>query len=193
MKYTFNKISLDDIKNEFEIFGFEILPLDVKPTKEDKLLADTILTKISKFRSSARQMSEQNLFGLVIAPLLNEIPYRTGQIQYGVKLSAKNDKVELKGVADAIVSNSLIGYEIDEPVIIIHEFKKDLEGTNPVPQLVAELIACNIKFKKYPLGVVVKGENYIFYEIRNSKICQSEALNCFDKEELAIIINILKK
>jgi hypothetical protein len=93
---------------------------------------------------------EEDLKVKFIAPILNQIDFTMLELNirdfYEELLSYETDSIKLKGVCDFFVSKGIKTPET--PYFFIQEFKKSIEGDDPEPQLLAEMI-CAVELNNF--------------------------------------------
>jgi len=169
--FSFSKISFEDLEALFNIEDISDLTtsthwaethhsLEIESDVEEFL--KTLLKKEGKY---IHYYFEEDLKIKFIAPILNRVDFTVKPLQlkdfYESKILYKTDSFTLKGTADFVVSKGL--KYAKKPFFFIQEFKKGLEGSNPEPQLLAELIAgVELNSWKSIKGAYIVGENWNF-------------------------------
>jgi hypothetical protein len=148
-EFSFSNISFEDLD---EVLRVEQVENDSKFEEwfQEKELSNSnieFLEKLNKIYGTNRtgffrQASEDTLKAKFITPILNEVNFVSEEFEisdfYHEKLSYKNENVKLNGFCDFYVAKGLNFPK--SPLFFIQEFKR-MEGSNPEPQLVAEMIA----------------------------------------------------
>lgn len=153
--YNFSKITFSELKSIFNIkrvFGKDEIfekwfnsNIEIS-TKEINFLNELL----NEEKDFIEIYKEEDLKVKFIAPILNSIHFRDKDKEirefYEEKLSYETEKFKLNGICDFVVSKGLEYAE--KPYFFIQEFKKSIEGDDPRPQLLAELI-CAIELNNF--------------------------------------------
>lgn len=145
--FSFSQIDFQNLKNIVElkqslndnIFD-NWFKNNISITKNDEMF---LLELIEKNRPLIKQYSEEDLKIKFISKLLNYIDFQSYENEfrefYELFISYKTKKFIFAGNVDFAVSKGLIYSQ--KPYFFIQEFKKGVKGSDPEPQLLAQLIA----------------------------------------------------
>jgi len=145
--FSYSKISLKElkrlvfIKKNFTNRPFnEWFSFDKKISKEDTLFLEILLSKYGKLLKAYK---EETLKANFIIPIINRVNFFSLEMEtspfYEEIITYENEKFIFSGTTDFIVSKGLEYSE--KPYFFIQEFKKGIKGSDPEPQLLAELIS----------------------------------------------------
>lgn len=111
------------------------------------------------------------------------------------KLTAEVQGYQLSVKADFVIAKGLMDF-MQKPYFHFQEYKpnKNPTGDSMAQLLEAFLIAQKLNDDGKPLyGCEVNGANWIFLTMENNTYCVSKAFDSRDKEDLLIIIAVLRK
>jgi len=146
--YSFSKITFNDLENIFDIKqnirNINIFNKwfcnDIKLSKENIQFLNYL---INRNINLMKLYNEEDLKVNFIIPLLNNIDFFLLEDNIrsftNEKLTYKTDKFILNGEVDFIFSEGI--RKAEKPYFFIKEFKKSIQGSDPEPQLIAELIS----------------------------------------------------
>jgi len=145
--YSFSQINLKDLKKVLSIKKiFDETPFNKwfsynKKIKEDDIkFLETLLSRYGKLLKSYK---EETLKANFIIPIINRINFFSLELEtspfYEEVITYKSKDFIFTGSTDFIVSKGLEYSE--KPYFFIQEFKKGIQGSDPEPQLLAELIS----------------------------------------------------
>ena len=145
--YAFSKIKIEDLHSLVELkLGFDRNIFDGWFLNDIKLSDDIeqfLLTLIEKNKFLMKSYNEEDLKIKFIAKLLNYIDFQSYENNfrefYELVISYKAEKFIFAGTTDFVVSKGLLYSQ--KPYFFIQEFKKGIRGSDPEPQLLAELIS----------------------------------------------------
>ncbi|SHO81252.1 hypothetical protein MNB_SV-15-1287 [hydrothermal vent metagenome] len=145
--YSFSKIKIEDLDSLVElnlglnrdIFNSWFIN-DIKLSNDiDKFLVDLI----EKNKFLMKVYNEEDLKIKFISKLLNHIDFQSYENNfrefYELVISYKTDRFIFTGTTDFVVSKGFLYSQ--KPYFFIQEFKKSIKGSDPEPQLLAELIS----------------------------------------------------
>lgn len=179
-KYTYSKITFNDLKTLFNITrNIDQKPFnvwfnnDIEITDNDRVFFKQLIEDNYFLIESYK---EEDLKVKFITPVLNRVrfidinlPFRDF---YEETLSYKTDRFILTGETDFLVSKGLEYAE--KPYFFIQEFKKSIKNDDPRPQLLAELIS-GLELNAFSL---IRGA-YIVGSIWNFVILEKTAENSY--------------
>ncbi len=145
--YSFSKIKIEDLHNLVELkLGFNSRVFDnwfINDMELSKDIEIFLINLIEKNRFLMKSYNEEDLKIKFIAKLLNFIDFQSYENNfrefYELVISYKTDKFIFSGTTDFVISKGLLYSE--KPYFFIQEFKKGIKGSDPEPQLLAELIS----------------------------------------------------
>lgn len=143
---SFSEIKLDDLKQLVDIkqnFNNDIFnnwfDFDVDISSDMEFLNSLF----KEYRFLASSFNEDTLKVKFIGMILNRIKFVDLELEindfYHKNLSYKNENINFNGFCDFYVAKGLKTPE--KPYFFIQEYKPSIGGTNPEPQLLAELIS----------------------------------------------------
>lgn len=147
--YSFSKIDFDILDQLFDIqkvfnqkekFNNWLLESEkITTSDEKKTFLKELITKESDFLSI---YNEEDLKIYFLAPILNsvnfKIPEKRIRAFYEYSFVYSNSKGQIKGTVDFVVAKG--DNRPKKPLFFVQEFKKSVDGSNPEPQLLAELV-----------------------------------------------------
>ncbi|KOR33058.1 hypothetical protein TI05_03280 [Achromatium sp. WMS3] len=164
-------------------------------------LPDTILDflfyLITENKDFVKDYNEEDLKINFIAPILTKVHYKDLEHEirafYDEKLTYTTEEFILTGNCDFYVAKGLFSPE--KPYFFIQEFKRELQYSNPQPQLLAELIAA-IELNNF---VTIKGAyiigaiwNFVILEKLNTNKYQYFVSENFDSTKIEDLTTIYK-
>ena len=167
--FTFSQIkdidleSVINIEQNFDNSIFdEWLNCDIKMKKRDIVFLEKLLIKNQNL---IKHYNEEDLKIHFLTPIFHKVDfqsYKNGfRDFYNEVLTYKTDKFIFTGNTDFVVSK---GFKYaKKPYFFIQEFKKGIKGSDPEPQLLAEMIS-GIELNSYKTikGAYIVGENWNF-------------------------------
>ena len=145
--FTYSNISLKDLKSVVAIKKyFDDTPFDKWFSFDENISIDDTLfleTLLSKYGKLLKSYKEETLKANFIIPIINRVNFFSLEREispfYEEIITYENKNFIFSGTTDFIVSK---GLEYSErPYFFIQEFKKGIKGSDPEPQLLAELIS----------------------------------------------------
>ena len=145
--YSFSKIKIEELHSLVDInLGFNKNIFDIWFQNSIDISKDTeifLLDLIEKNSYLIKSYNEEDLKIKFITRLLNYIDFQSYEDNfrefYELVISYKTDKFIFSGTTDFVVSKGLLYSQ--KPYFFIQEFKKGIKGSDPEPQLLAELIS----------------------------------------------------
>ena len=148
-EFSFSNISLRDLKSivdiekQYDLSVFKIWFQDREIGKSDLEFLENHNKRFGENMTSFfRNVSRETIQAKVIVPILNQVNFYNFESKisdfYSENIQYFDDEFILKGVCDFIVGTGLI--RVQTPYFFIQEFKKT-QGSNPEPQLIAEMIS----------------------------------------------------
>ena len=145
--FSYSNITLKDlkrvlcIKKIFDDTPFdEWFSFDMNISENDTIFLEILLSKYGRFLKAYK---EETLKANFIIPIINRVNFFSLELEtspfYEEILSYKSDNFTFSGATDFIVSKGLEYSE--KPYFFIQEYKKGIKGSDPEPQLLAELIS----------------------------------------------------
>lgn len=208
-RLLFAQITLDDLAGiaKLDDRGLRAEPwqtlaqVDLSP--EEQRIVDYVSADLRRFQPSL--VNEVTVFARSIYPLLVLAEAEGVQALAAVPLTARIGDVELAGIADGAMGRAVAG-ELRAPFLVLVEAKRGVEGTIPVAQLYAELLAAAClnaqdtgRSSQLLYGCYTVADNWTFVEMRadgldtphpSLSIVSSWELN--EKSEAGTIARILK-
>jgi hypothetical protein len=145
--YTFSKIKDKDIKKLFDIE--RIFSQDIFDTwfNSDIVLTDEEISFLQELLDREIDLisiyKEEDLKIYFISPILNKVDFKSVEKKirgfYEENIVYKTNRFVLYGITDFVVAKGLEYPE--ENYFFIQEFKKEVDYSDPRPQLLSELIA----------------------------------------------------
>ena len=171
--FSYSKISLKDIKSVVslkKIFNNrpfqEWFSFNKKIPSDDTLFLEILLSKYGKLLKAYK---EETLKANFIIPIINRVNFFSLEMEtspfYEEIITYTNENFIFTGTTDFIVSKGLEYSE--KPYFFIQEFKKGIKGSDPEPQLLAELIsAVELNNDKSMRGAYIVGAiwNFVILE-----------------------------
>lgn len=145
--FSYSQISLKDLKKVTSLKKiFDNTPFDEwfsfskEINVDDTLFLEILLSKYGKLLKAYK---EETLKANFIIPIINRVNFFSLEMEtspfYEEVLTYESEKFIFTGTTDFIVSKGLEYSE--KPYFFIQEFKKGIKGSDPEPQLLAELIS----------------------------------------------------
>ncbi len=171
-----NWFSMDKLNNEIEVF---------------------LLNLLKKHKSLIKHYREEDLKLHFLSQIFNKIEFISYENEirdfYNEPITYKTDKFIFTGETDFVISKGLKYSK--KPYFFIQEFKKGIRGTDPEPQLIAELIsAVELNSWKTIKGAYIIGSNWNFVileKIEKSKY-QYFVSDNFDSSKIEDLKSIYK-
>jgi hypothetical protein len=107
-------------------------------TEIQQRIVDYVTAGLEEFQPTL--VNEATVWARAIFPLLMLAEAKGVQLQADVPLTARLGDVELAGCADGAFGTAFAG-ELRAPFVVIVEAKRGTEGSNPVTQLLGEMLA----------------------------------------------------
>ena len=199
--YSFSQIKsetlrdLIDINLEFnrEIFG-TWFDNNIKVSQETESF---LLNLIDTNKFLIKNYNEEDLKIKFISKLLNYVDFQSYKNNfrefYELVINYKTDKFIFKGSTDFVVSKGLLYSQ--KPYFFIQEFKKGIKGSDPEPQLLAELIAgVELNNEKDMRGAYIVGAiwNFVILEKLGKDKYQYFVSQNFDSTKIDDLKDIYK-
>ena len=200
--YNFSKIGFNKLKELFmikrnlkdeKVFD-KWFNNHIKISTEEVEFLNNLLDREKKYIEIYK---EEDLKIKFIAPILNKIDFRDEEREirefYEEKIEYEKKEFKLKGICDFVVSKGLEYAE--KPYFFIQEFKKSIEGDDPRPQLIAELIsAVEINNFKIMRGAYIVGAiwNFVILEKIGENSYQYFVSDNFDSTKIENLKEIYK-
>jgi len=145
--FSYSQISLKDLKKVTSLKKiFDKRPFDEwfsfskEISEDDRLFLEILLSKYGQLLKSYK---EETLKANFIIPIINRVNFFSLEMEtspfYEEIITYESEKFIFTGATDFIVSKGLEYSE--KPYFFIQEFKKGIKGSDPEPQLLAELIS----------------------------------------------------
>ncbi len=171
--FSYSKISLKELKRVVslkKIFNnrpfHEWFSFDKKIPSDDTLFLEVLLSKYGKLLKAYK---EETLKANFVIPIINRVNFFSLEMEtspfYEEIITYTNENFIFTGTTDFIVSKGLEYSE--KPYFFIQEFKKGIKGSDPEPQLLAELIsAVELNNDKSMRGAYIVGAiwNFVILE-----------------------------
>ena len=170
ISYSFSEIKLRDLK--------ELVDIRQNIKERDKFdswfnnsivinqdIEEFLIKLVEENIDLISSYTEEDLKMYVLSPLLNHINFKLLDINlrgfYDEVITYKSDNFIFTGKTDFLFAK---GFKISQkPYFFIQEFKKGIKGSNPEPQLLAELIsAVELNRETAIKGAYIVGENWNF-------------------------------
>jgi hypothetical protein len=199
--FLYSKISLKDLKRVVSIKKIfddkpfaEWFDFNKEIIQDDKLFLEILLFKYGKL---IRAYKEETLKANFIIPIINRVDFLSLELEtspfYEEIITYKNEKFIFTGTTDFIVSKGLEYSE--KPYFFIQEFKKGVKGSDPEPQLLAELIsAVELNNEKSMRGAYIVGAiwNFVILEKLSKDSYQYYISQNFDSTKIDDLKEIYK-
>jgi hypothetical protein len=192
---SYEGFTLDILSERFELRfrEFDDLYADVKPVAASELLMATMQRNLPLVVNKGTEKARSEL---IIAPVLvevREILNRKVAVFSGVAFNV-DKKLGLHGFCDFLISQDPLLIEVQAPVMMLVEAKKeDLAGG--IAQCVAEMVAAerfNLKRGKPRekiFGIVSSGTDWRFLELQGTQVRLD--LRDYSIQELPAILGVL--
>jgi len=199
--YAFSKIRMEDLHHLVELnLGFDRRIFDLWFMNDIAVSDDVemfLLELIEKNRYLMKSYNEEDLKIKFIAKLLNFIDFQSYENNfrefYELMISYKTDTFIFSGTTDFVVSKGLLYSE--KPYFFIQEFKKGIKGSDPEPQLLAELIsAVELNDETSIKGAYIVGAiwNFVILEKLGKDSYQYYISQNFDSTKIGDLSDIYK-
>ncbi|MFK5976827.1 MAG: hypothetical protein QM493_09990 [Sulfurovum sp.] len=171
--FSYSKINLRELKGVVSLKKIftnrafdEWFSFDKKIPSDDILFLEVLLSKYGKLLKAYK---EETLKANFIIPIINRVNFFSLEMEtspfYEETITYINENFIFTGTTDFIVSKGLEYSE--KPYFFIQEFKKGIKGSDPEPQLLAELIsAIELNSDKSMRGAYIVGAiwNFVILE-----------------------------
>lgn len=206
----FSEVSLSEIKQIAQLeergisANYEWLQISqIELTDIEKLQLSAIQQRLIGYETSL--MNEATIWARAIYPLLVLAEKDHVQAWAAVSIQVKYSHVELQGIVDGMLSQSVAGMA-EYPYLVVVEAKRSLESNNPRFQLYAELLAsarlnweANQKPVQEIFGCYTIGDSWTFLraivqeiDTHNPKLTLESSREYVEKIEAETILKILK-